>query len=311
MHHYTTKTSYTFLLKDDDMRNIWQLDVPEMAISHPALMHGMLALSAMHVAYLRSNECSKWVELACKHQDTALTLFRSALSTVNEKSLEPVFALSIILCISSQSYSKFAVATHQGGTVPIDDFVEPLLHSRGAHRLVNMATNSISSGPLGPLLKSVPEGNTSGDSSYLTPSAVDQFRRLNDAVEKLQSEGSRTKMTLRCALQTLADIYSAVIKARIRGNSQHPAAMWKWPNMVSQDYIDLLQANHPMALIIFAHFVILSRVFDEWFLLGYGDRAVLSISDTLPASWRSFLRWPEDQLRDGMPAINSVAVRNT
>jgi hypothetical protein len=311
MHHYTTKTSYTFLLKDDDMRNIWQLDVPEMASSYPALMHGLLALSAMHVAYLRSNECSKWIKLACRHQDTALTLFRSALSAIDERNAEPIFALSIILCISSQSYSKFALATHPGGSVPIDDFVEPLIHSRGAHKLATMASDSISSGPLSPIINSTPVPNVIGDSCFLTPSSADQFQRLYEAVELLPTDGSEIKNTLRCALQTLAGIYSDVTNIRNQGNRQHPVTVWKWPNMVSQDYINLLQANHPMAVIVFAHFVILSSMFDEWFLSGYGDRAMLSISDTLPASWRSLLRWPEDQLRDGMPSINSSPVQTT
>jgi hypothetical protein len=74
--------------------------------------------------------------------------------------------------------------------------------------------------------------------------------------------------------------------------------------MVSPDFITLIQSSSPLALIVLAYFAILSELCEEWYLVGYAERVLLAVSDSIPAKWRPHLRWPEDQLREGLPAIS-------
>jgi hypothetical protein len=62
------------------VRQVWMQYVPQQALQNSFLMHGILALSALHLAYLSNYQETKYLQLCDKHQSIALKRFREILS---------------------------------------------------------------------------------------------------------------------------------------------------------------------------------------------------------------------------------------
>lgn len=82
------------------VRAVWMQYVPQQARKHAFLMHGILALSALHLAYLSGYQDSKYLQLCDKHQTIALKRFREILSGDIDPSVsDALFALSATISV--------------------------------------------------------------------------------------------------------------------------------------------------------------------------------------------------------------------
>lgn len=86
-----------------DILHMWQHAVPNDAVSHPFLMHGILSFSALHLAYLHKHTSNspelrlRYARLAQHHQSEAIPEFRRALGSLSPESAGPCFAMGSIL----------------------------------------------------------------------------------------------------------------------------------------------------------------------------------------------------------------------
>ena len=82
------------------VRHLWMQYVPQQARQHAFLMHGILALSALHLAYLSNYQETKYLQLCDKHQSIALKRFREILSGEIDPSVsDALFALSATISV--------------------------------------------------------------------------------------------------------------------------------------------------------------------------------------------------------------------
>ena len=64
------KSSYQVLSRDEKTDYIWRYLVPEEAVAHPFLMHGILAVSAIHLSRIKDDHRrSIYTNLAVAHQN--------------------------------------------------------------------------------------------------------------------------------------------------------------------------------------------------------------------------------------------------
>ncbi|KAK9482438.1 hypothetical protein V1527DRAFT_455042 [Lipomyces starkeyi] len=73
LQHYFTSTYMSFATSDET-ESIWRVTVPELASRNRFLMHGILACSAQHLAYLNPTQQQEYTVRACSHQDKAVPL---------------------------------------------------------------------------------------------------------------------------------------------------------------------------------------------------------------------------------------------
>ena len=59
MHHYSNNVAKAHHGRGERVLHLWSEHIPAEAVKHPFLMHGLLALSALHVAFLRPSESVK------------------------------------------------------------------------------------------------------------------------------------------------------------------------------------------------------------------------------------------------------------
>jgi hypothetical protein len=102
---------------------------------------------------------------------------------------------------------------------------------------------------------------------------------------------------------TVADIDAcfhavAVFKDWVRevgGRPYNWKHFWRWPGMVSDQFVALLMTRHPPALLIFIYWcAVMEGAPKRWFLDGWAPRDGHLAMNELDAGWDQFLEWPRE-----------------
>jgi hypothetical protein len=299
MHHYSTETSLS-IMRAPEIQRLFQIQMPEYALCEPRLMRGLMSLSAFHLAYKRPAEATVWMPLAFKHQATVLSSLRAISSGINEQNCLALFCLSATVSLTVLSSSSWPTTSR--GTSGMDDIIQPVVLMRGSSDLGRYAEHLQSAflnGPMAPLLSG--HFITFDTSDYFPKGAREQFERIRRLI-KLKSRDDGHKDELMSTLIWLEKIYSEVGYTKGTANG-HMGLVWKWISYVGEAYMSYLKDLDPGALVIFAHFSILSHLFKSfWYLQGWADRALKRVSSVVQdPEYRETLRWAEEQLEADLP----------
>lgn len=103
MHHYCTDTAGTLMLRPDAQK-VWRSVVPVIGYHIPFVMHGILAIAAMHKAYLVPPRRRAYTDLAVYHQTAGLAGFRVALSelAVGAADWKPCFCFASMMAVGKR-----------------------------------------------------------------------------------------------------------------------------------------------------------------------------------------------------------------
>ena len=284
-------------------RSLWRDFIPEQALNHPFLLHGQLALSALHLAYLTPRKRTSYIRTYDKHQAIALTKFRTMLSTnIDQKRANAFVALAATLSVSSTARSCVVPeAMSCSGAISMDDIAELFLLTRGVCEIMIVARGHILNGPMAELLigNNYPEWTT-----VILPTYVfDRLGVLRDMVTpcKLNSEPLNH---CRSALDELEAIYQNIRYWACHNGGVKIGHVWQWQVKVPAGYFGLIQTRSPPALIILAHYAAaLSTIQNVWFTQHWAEYAIRGISLELPASMQHRLSWPSQQVQDGLGVL--------
>jgi Fungal specific transcription factor domain/Fungal Zn(2)-Cys(6) binuclear cluster domain len=289
MHHYCI-SSYRTISQDDKFAEPFRNEVPKFAISHPFLMHGILALSALHLAYLNKNSgrASEYDELATGHQTLALALFRKELDNITPTNSGAMFVFSTIA-------TTLAFASQQGTRVhslsPIEDMLQIVNLCRGIAEILETS-------------KPWMEGSDNWVSNLLDsrrsakihPLPADIDARLA-AVFKLNADLTRTGFNIEEAVACEEAISEMSTSFQQTHSGYDPITVFRWPIVVKPILFSSIRDRRPMALVTLAHYcILLHRMDDRWWLEGWPRRLLQSIYSLLDPSWRDHIRWPLEAL---------------
>lgn len=101
MHHYCTVTSNT-LSEREDARHVWRVVIPTEAYSNKYLMHGILAIAAVHRAYLypMSGQKERYIKASAYHLAAGLKEFRELIaSPIDPANWQPVFCFASLISV--------------------------------------------------------------------------------------------------------------------------------------------------------------------------------------------------------------------
>jgi hypothetical protein len=289
MHHYTAFTSKE-LSQSDAITHLWQHEALDLAVKHPFLMHGLLAISALHLASKEPESAKEFLPLSIHHQNLAISAFRSQLSHINEGNCHALFAQAAVVSISSKVFSCIKSRGNPHLLPPLDDIIEPYMLTRGVGEVVGTARQWIQKGPMAPMLY----GHTvlKADHFKLSPSTQSHFENLRAHFQKTVNDG-KDRASLLEATSMLESIYREVSlwKQEVIHN---PGTIWKWPNMTPLKYMLMLRQHHPQALLLYAHFVMLSHVHNTyWYFKDWESQALTVIAAALPAEIQPMIQYPD------------------
>jgi len=267
--------------------------IPQLAASNEFLMNSMLAISALHLAYLQPQRRQALLQRASVSQNRALAQHRQDVS-IQESSTSVHAALAFggfaVPYVLAQSRELGASV----GRVPsLDDNSPHWFHViRGLVHMTIKRWPELSSGPFGPLLTK----NQYPVDPKDNPEDI-QLLRIKDLLVQDDDTPVIDQYALNICSETLEELrrvaavpYSASRKLGIL------AIINIWPGTISREFIVLLHERRPEALVILAHYcVLLKRGSSYWYLEGVGAKMLVEIANILGERWLPWIQWAIDQ----------------
>jgi hypothetical protein len=294
MHNYTHKTSRTRLSGSMRLQLIFEEHIPEEATKHSFLMHGVLALSALHLAAMRPAQVNKYASLCDKHQASALASYRQILTHITDDVADALFALSTILSISSLARATLKASQMEGPPcISVDSICELMFLTRGVREVKEATGERVNLGRFSAVLHG---HDLSADVQVtMSPKISSVFRDL-DLMVHVNCVDQEQKKHCSEAVTHLRSVFQGLLGCYLVGDLE-VGQIWRWTAMLSYDFIKMVQAHYPPALVITAHFTVAAMMLREmWFVSNWGSLAFDGIRIALKGELEEYLVWPQEQM---------------
>jgi hypothetical protein len=286
LHHYTTHACFTLAI--NKFNDVWQNAIPQMALSYPFLMHGILAVSALHLAVLQPSRKHELLQRASISEHLALPSFRQTVAENKPENIHAVLAFAgfVVRYI-------LALSTESKGRIPSFDDENP--HWFHALRgLVSLVANNwlvLDKGPFSPFLNRVAvpiEYSRNPDDVH--------FAKVHQLLSSSSTPEDVHDMDVyRAALDELRRV--AALAFSPCKTIDNLGAVYIWPGSVDQEFLLLLNRRKPEALVIFAYYCVLLKKINWkfWYFDGVGEGILFAIRDELGPEFQEWIEWPLQQ----------------
>lgn len=277
------------LVTNHHTEQIWLDVVPALAYENPFLLHGILACTALHMAYIDPAHRHIYNLQACSHQSTALPLFRSAIDNPNGKNCDSIVAFAYLLVIYS-----FAIDTDSSSKslLIVDDYsntrdknrlaIPQWLHfiRAGCSMLCNVWDN-VENGPVSALAVAWEVEITVRDDNL---PYLDHFLAL---IPSDSSWSGESISIYRNAAIALAQSFAYLNSKGMESSITTWNVLGSWPVRIEDEYVNLLHDRHPGALVLLAYYcIILKKLEKWWYFEGRAVKLMTSIVGALDERWR-------------------------
>ncbi|KAI9839419.1 MAG: hypothetical protein M1838_004332, partial [Thelocarpon superellum] len=262
LHHYTTVTYLSLSTAAMDHKELWQVHMVHMALENEYLLRGILAISAMHLAFLRPERRDYYAEQASEHQSLAIRSFHSALAHVDGGNCHAVFAFSCLVVLIAFAVS----APSPGNDVP--DARRTMLNwiylVRGTESVLASHVGELAGGTLAPLLRDILPLDISAAEASPDDGRIASLVELCDSPALQEEAGTREAYDV--TISNLRESYREASYLAKKG-SDNITPIFSWPIHVPQAYLNFLVEGRPEAMIIFAYYATLvHRLDNQWYL---------------------------------------------
>jgi len=301
-HFYTTTTSLT-ISNIPERQQLWQQVVPKIAFSHPFLLRGLLAFSALHLAYRTPEKRTALRAEAAVHYDAGVTLFRAAMMKITSENCTGCFAFSSLLAVyawasSDQNGDLFFSKTSSTGDQLTPEWATLL---RGIRHIVEVAGQWIEKGPMKLLMCPWAMEFQGVDPELMREIHPGPSARLTALSRLWNRSTAKLDATDVVVLdRTLTQLHEAYWMMRSSDKECQTASVGialAWPIRVPERFLAMVNNMDPEALILLAHYsLLLNKVDNVWFMHGMGGHLLRSIQQRLGKEWESWIAWPLQDL---------------
>ncbi|KAJ5278889.1 hypothetical protein N7478_004261 [Penicillium angulare] len=272
--------THRLLARNEETRKVWEMLVLQEGLKEPFLMHGILALSALHLAYLRQDgRRVMWLDLAIAHKNTALSMFTAQLQNIALSNAKAMMAFASLAFAFSLA-SVLNVDSEEDGP-SLSSLTDVFYLARGVQAVMVTKEGFLRESNFAPLLSIFrPEVTIPMD----TLGALDQLEHL--LIQCSQAGGLGSPSYIR-------EIES--MRGLLPFTYDKPTSMTMaggWAIRLTQDYFEDLQSQKPLALVVLAHYcVFLHMARENWCISSWGRRVFLDIRDHLDPVWHPHIQW--------------------
>jgi hypothetical protein len=159
LHHWTVATSHSILPGVPAVNRLWRDVYPEIAYNHAYMMHSLISLSALHIAYVRPSDRRANLHIAAHHHTLALSGFRADTYSIRPENADAILATSTLMffyafCTFSKLSDEMVGIQHDGDSASISARTSrilgaewiPLIHGVGT--VVRPVYEYLKEGPL-------------------------------------------------------------------------------------------------------------------------------------------------------------------
>lgn len=270
MSHFMSTASQT-LSDSSKVALAWRDRAQRDALRYPFLMHGMLALSALHLSSTMSEEKLRFARLCRHHMILGIPAFRQTVANMTTESWGPCFLMSMLLgSLQIAAISDNAPSDVHGKAVEVT--LEDLL---GLFTMVKgmMEIQGREAPPYG--LDARSKGRRS------TPVAEEKQVGYGELKTKIIGVSSQDEAEI-CAdaLDKLKDMHGATLSEDGPFDPYHIA---RWASRVTSSFVALLQTRNKGALLVLSHCIeLVEGVEDQhWTLKGWGRNGTAVINSLI------------------------------
>ncbi|KAJ5773860.1 transcriptional regulator family: Fungal Specific TF [Penicillium paradoxum] len=291
LHHWTTSTCYT-LSRSPAVQAVWRDEAPRIGFATPPVLHNLLAVAALHLARSDESRRASCLAHAKMHHSTAVREIIPLVSPLAQENGAALFIFSSLTCMFScakpSEEGDFLVLFERGA---LSEWVRLF---RGNTTVMHTGGEILRTGRLAPIFTN---GNHIA-AAHHSPQALEQGRPHVWELEQMMWRECATDPSLRAiyqeAINEIARTLGVAINSGIMRRLES-ADVFLWLLNVSDDYLNLLRQETPIALIIFAYWCICIRQIEwTWWVDGISSRLMTQVSSVLDAKYRDWLTWPRD-----------------
>lgn len=256
-----------------------------MGFKHEFLLRGILAVAALHLADLNPAESSSYQLKATDHQNRSLALAQDELANPSIYNCHALFLFSCLVILMTFAGPRQA----DGGKSFDKNLLDWFYVLRGCNSVLQLHWSDLENSFCYPFLQEVKRSETHAAHVADESDRIIDLQRLCHRIE--DRDVSRAYSL---AIHELLNAYTQCWFLRRDGRPWIIAA-FVWPNVLPQQYLELLGDNTPESLVILAHFSILIHWSEfDWFFRGWARDLVDRIKASLSEEWHEYLKWPEE-----------------
>ena len=286
LHNYSTVTAMT-MSSNNELRTVWRINVPQVAFSHEYVLRGLLAVSALHLAYCKPAMRDYYQSQAKMHQDLAFRTAATLLPDVNEDNCNALFiftAMATIISLASTKTPRDFLLTREDG---VTSWLSLL---RGVSGIIDPYWKWLASGPLGPLFTISAERMRKVEALGYEDFLPD-LRRLVLDLNTLQPEDLKTNQN---AIDGLNPIFVSVYRA---DGAREYTEIISFVYRLDELFLSNLADRKPHALVILAYYCVLLKKIDHyWWIGNWGVTLLARIYELLDAEHRIWIQWPIEEI---------------
>lgn len=286
LHHFTTRTYATLdsIRKND---HLWQDNIVALGFQHPFLMHGILSLSALHLAHLDTKDQASFMRQSSLHLDSALKLYREALGELDGKTCGAYYALACILvanCLGAMMLLPRIDILSQ--------FLDCVALIVGIRTILRPVWDSIMASDLAPML-----AHDIMDTETRSPSIA---VGLDEVVIDFPAVGESEKNACLEALDSLRKLF--MDEEYGSKDVSQVACLTAWPATLSDDFLRLLKERNQLALMVWAQSAVMFEAVSScWIASGWALKIIefcQALIDPALHVWLPRVREAPSQLRE-------------
>lgn len=260
----------------------WQTQMADIGFENPYVLHLMFALTALHLAHVRPNRREQYVATADHHYERALTLVTPAIASLNPINCDAVLVAVQMICFISWGRGPQPGEYLAFGREKKSDW---LMMFRGIRTTLATVERPEFTKTHAPATRNKARPLPAQEIPEEYEKQLDELREHVDFVTK-DSPGHEDD------LQSV-DILREMYDNRYQGLEGEYHVSFGWLFRMSDDFLERLQQRNPIPMIIYAHFVVLIRVLEQfWYMQGWTHHVMGGIWDLLPREHRPWLDWP-------------------
>lgn len=290
-HHWHTVTASS-LAQNAALSRVFETHAPRRGLTHPFLMHAILAISALHLSHEVPDFRRRiYTEIATQHHSLALSLCTPLLTKVTPENCDALFACSLL--IASFNFASRSLSMHFA-PMGVGEVIEVFKLVRGTASIVEKARPWIEQGDMRLLLKftrcaqQIPKSKHSYEVHTQLEHLIAQHE---DAITSTSESGVRAAV-LR-SIKLLLDVFDSCIA------SDNQSTILAWPAMVDSEFLDLLLQAEPGSLVTLAHYGAVIHIMTRaWWMEGWGKFLVNLAAECLDGSVQSAIAWPLAVIND-------------
>lgn len=274
MVHWST-SAYRSVSWNTSVEPIWQSVVPQETLRHPALKHGLLALSALHLAFTTRTGRESYLDMAHSHQGKAII---SDLTTLDSPKYT-LLSTTMTMC----SFAFCRIGVPGGDTTAVGGLIQIFRHVRDSLGVPMDAIDG-EGRAFGPLVSQEKVPPIPDTSQF----AIQSLWKQNTV---LSSRDPRHEKDIYDA--TIQHLSSAFKMFMTGSDGTIPASIWI--SRIHPRFMSLLEERQPFALVILAHFnVIIHSLRGQWWMGEWNSRVLQELGLVLDAEWRKSINWVMD-----------------